>query len=101
MGENNIDRAFELLKSAIDLLKPAPQPNQAQLTNEERTTINNGWVEVSKLARCARCGEESLAWQQGKSGKFYLCAARRDIQGKFWANRKEFHQCAGGKDGDQ
>ena len=51
------------------------------------------WVSVDKTAECKRCGRKSLAWQQGKSGKWYLCATRRTKEGKLEADRRGFHKC--------
>jgi hypothetical protein len=36
---------------------------------------------------------ENLAWQQGMSGKWYLCATRRTRDGKLEADRRGFHHC--------
>jgi hypothetical protein len=34
----------------------------------------NNAVEVTKLARCNRCGDDKLAWKQStRTGKWYLC----------------------------
>lgn len=51
------------------------------------------WVPVEKVAACQRCGRQNLAWQQGRSGKWYLCVTRRTRDGKFEADRRGFHKC--------
>jgi hypothetical protein len=51
------------------------------------------WVSVGQVTTCKRCGRANLAWQQGKSGKWYLCITRRTRDGKFEADRRGFHQC--------
>lgn len=46
----------------------------------------NNAAEVTKLARCNRCGDDKLAWKQSaRTGRWYLC----DVQacGK-WATRQ-------------
>jgi hypothetical protein len=51
------------------------------------------WVPVDGLVTCNRCGRSNLAWQQGKSGKWYLCATRRNKDGNLEADRRGFHHC--------
>jgi hypothetical protein len=51
------------------------------------------WVPVSKTAKCNRCGRENLAWQQSRSGKWYLCVTRRTQDGKLVSDRRGFHKC--------
>ena len=51
------------------------------------------WVPVDKTAECKRCGRKSLAWQQGKSGKWYLVITRRNAEGQLEADRRGFHKC--------
>ncbi len=48
------------------------------------------WQSVSKLAKCNRCGDEQVAWVQGKSGKWYLATAYVDGDG-FRANKLDPH----------
>jgi hypothetical protein len=50
------------------------------------------WVIVESFATCKRCGRTNLAWQQGKSGKWYLCEAKR-VGSHIEANRRGFHKC--------
>jgi hypothetical protein len=33
----------------------------------------NNAAEVTKLARCKRCGDDKLAWKKSARGKWYLC----------------------------
>ena len=47
-------------------------------------------VEVDRFATCRRCGGRNVAWQQSRSGRWYLCEARR-IGGIVFANRRDFH----------
>jgi len=54
---------------------------------------NSNWVTVEATATCKRCGCRNLAWQKGKSGKWYLCITRRTLDGKVEADRRGFHQC--------
>ncbi len=51
------------------------------------------WIKVTKTATCKRCGRANLAWQQGKSGKWYLCMTRRTADGQLEADRQGFHKC--------
>lgn len=51
------------------------------------------WVSVSSTATCKRCGRANLAWQQGKSGKWYLVVTRRTKDGSLEADRRGFHKC--------
>jgi hypothetical protein len=51
------------------------------------------WVIVDKTAECKRCGRKSLAWQQSKSGRWYLCVTRRTKDGEIEADRRGFHKC--------
>jgi hypothetical protein len=51
------------------------------------------WVPVNSTATCKRCGRANLAWQQGRSGKWYLCVTRRNRDGKLEADRLGFHHC--------
>ena len=46
-----------------------------------------------KLVTCNRCGQGDLCWQESKNGKFYLCKARIESDGKVTPLRKEFHVC--------
>lgn len=64
-------------------------------SNHNNSTENSQphWVPVDKTAECKRCGRKSLAWQQGKSGKWYLCVTRRSTDGKLEADRRGFHKC--------
>lgn len=59
------------------------------------TTDQSGqnWVSVEKVVACQRCGRQNLAWQQGRSGKWYLCVTRRAKDGKLEADRRGFHKC--------
>ena len=56
-------------------------------------TSSDGWIPVDRVVECNRCGENPLAWQKAKSGKYYLCRARQEADGRFFANRREFHKC--------
>jgi hypothetical protein len=38
-------------------------------------SARHGQVEVSSLAKCKFCGDEQVAWIQGKTGKWYLATA--------------------------
>jgi hypothetical protein len=52
------------------------------MQNDNSNSADNSqsnWVPVDKTAECKRCGRKSLAWQQGKSGAWYLCVTRRTI----------------------
>ena len=51
------------------------------------------WVAVTQTAKCNKCGRGDLAWQQGKSGKWYLCVTRRTKDGTIEADRRGFHKC--------
>jgi len=51
------------------------------------------WVAVQKTVKCNRCGGANLAWQQSKSGKWYLCVTRQTAEGKLEADRRGFHRC--------
>ena len=51
------------------------------------------WVAVEKTAKCNRCGRANLAWQQSRSGKWYLCITRRNANGELEADRRGFHKC--------
>ncbi len=51
------------------------------------------WVPVAHSAKCNRCGRANLAWQQSRSGKWYLCVTRRTQDGKLVADRRGFHTC--------
>jgi ssDNA-binding Zn-finger/Zn-ribbon topoisomerase 1 len=53
----------------------------------------SNWVEVKAMATCKRCGAGDVAWQQGKTRKWYLCVARATQDGKIEADRKGFHKC--------
>ena len=53
----------------------------------------SSWVVVAKTATCKRCGRAGLAWQQSKSGKYYLCNTRRTPDGTIEADRRGFHEC--------
>jgi ssDNA-binding Zn-finger/Zn-ribbon topoisomerase 1 len=53
----------------------------------------SNWVAVTQTAKCKKCGRENLAWQQGKSGKWYLCVTRRTKDGTLEADRRGFHKC--------
>jgi len=57
------------------------------------TTTGENWVIVDHLTTCKRCKTRDLAWQKGFSGKFYLCRGRRNTDGTFSANRRDFHRC--------
>jgi len=62
-------------------------------TNNSNDGGQEHWVIVDKTADCKRCGRKGLAWQQGKSGKWYLVVTRRNQDGKLEADRRGFHQC--------
>lgn len=67
---------------------------QANDSNEQQGSQNqSNWVAVTKTAKCNRCGRDGLAWQKGKSGKWYLCATRRNNHGQLEADRRAFHKC--------
>jgi hypothetical protein len=53
----------------------------------------SNWVAVDQTAKCKNCGRANLAWQQGKSGKWYLCVTRRNQEGQLEADRRGFHKC--------
>jgi hypothetical protein len=66
------------------------------MQNDNSNSADNSqsnWVPVDKTAECKRCGRKSLAWQQGKSGAWYLCVTRRTREGKLEADRRGFHKC--------
>jgi hypothetical protein len=50
------------------------------------------WVTVESFATCKHCGRTNLAWQQAKSGKWYLCEAK-PVDSHIEANRRGFHKC--------
>ena len=64
------------------------------MTNNSNSTNDSQshWVTVESFATCKRCGRTNLAWQQGKSGKWYLCEAKR-VDSHIEANRRGFHKC--------
>lgn len=53
----------------------------------------SNWIAVDRTVECKRCGRANLAWQKGKSGKWYLCVTRKVDDGKLEADRHEFHKC--------
>ena len=67
------------------------QPNDSNSTEPRQS--ESRWVSVGSTATCKRCGRANLAWQQGKSGKWYLCVTRRTREGSLEADRRAFHQC--------
>jgi hypothetical protein len=58
-----------------------------------KTNESGRWVAIDTFVTCKRFGRERLAWQQGKSGKWYLCITRTTNEGKLEADRRGFHQC--------
>jgi hypothetical protein len=64
-------------------------PNHSNGTDEKQAL----WVPVSQAVTCKRCGRANLAWQQSRSGKWYLCVTRRMRDGKLEAARRQFHHC--------
>src|SRR5437868_14061769 len=79
----------------LELVESTTPTPRSKNTSQPSTSGAGNWLEVDKLATCNRCRERSLAWQKSKSGKFYLCRGRQGEDGKFYANRKEFHACPG------
>lgn len=67
------------------------QPNDSNSTEPRQSESH--WVSVGSMATCKRCGRANLAWQQGRSGKWYLCQTRRTRDGAIEADRRAFHQC--------
>ena len=51
------------------------QPNN--INRAEQSQTESRWVAVTGTATCKRCKKTDLAWQQGKTGKWYLCVTRR------------------------
>ena len=62
--------------------------------SQSQSQSQSNWVPISQTATCKKCGCANLAWQHGRSGgKWYLCATRRNQDGKLEADRRGFHKC--------
>jgi hypothetical protein len=82
--------AVAIMKAPITPAQPsAPaataKPSTPHTSQKTQAPLN--------LVTCNRCGEGDLCWQEGKSGKFYLCRAQMDGNGQLVPLRKEFHTC--------
>jgi hypothetical protein len=78
----------------IVLMKPEPVPVERtqEPTSQQAAPASRDWVEVAGLVKCNRCGGANLAWQKSRLGKSYLCVGREE-NGRFYANRRQFHNC--------